>query len=513
VECHVSRLDRKKGDIYRMNNKTPEKSTIGTIGGKTDDVFNEKWKNLVDHSKTKKLVKNYNKKIEKLYGDGNTTLQTGNAQSIGGVDFGDIIYPIYNRASLATMYTMNEIHAACINLLSSCIAGKGYQFLTSEKAYGMKKVLAFAKKPNQLRFGYKLNNLVLDIAKDLSMYHTVQSEIVHDLAGNVHMYRANPRYMFIQPDRDGFGHPIAGKVLSYWQVINGEYSPYMPYVGKDGLVGHRIYESHIQSPLSDYYGEPQYVTALKFMVENDGISEFNRSFFKNGAKPSFALIGTGHTITDGEKASIDAQMAANTGTTNTGKILTLMFGSEKAKIMLQQMSQSFDGSFLEQKKLNDESIMIAHQASSRLLGKSGSGSIGGGSEDYSSIKKYLETVVEEKQSMLEEYINAFLEEEFGVNPQFKLNSIDVMSEKDRAIISGVLFKIEDLYGNRAMDVEGARKYNDQPEKPMSTILTEPVVDDAGGMNTNSSGGVNDGADNLDTNVDATNSSSERIRDA
>ena len=141
----------------------------------------------------------------------------------------------------------------------------------------------------------------------------------------------------------------------------------------------------------------------------------------------------------------------------------MFIGNDKGDIGLTQMSQPFSSSFLDQKRLNDESIMLAHRVSARLLGKSGSGNIGGSSEDYSATKKYLETVVSMRKCMLEDYINIFIEEEFGINPKLNLNNIDIMTEKDKAITSTMLFNATDEFGNRGMDVETLREYNDQKQ--------------------------------------------------
>ena len=77
--------------------------------------------------------------------------------------------------------------------------------------------------------------------------------------------------------------------------------------------------------------------------------------------------------------------------------------------------------------------------------------------------------------MLEDYINIFIEEEFGINPKLNLNNIDIMTEKDKAITSTML-NATDEFGNRGMDVETLREYNDQKQ---IKLLTERINENVG----------------------------------
>ena len=43
------------------------------------------------------------------------------------------------------------------------------------------------------------------------------------------------------------------------------------------------------------------------------------SFFENGAKLSYALLGTGYTLTDSDKTNLDTQIDNITGVGNRGK--------------------------------------------------------------------------------------------------------------------------------------------------------------------------------------------------
>lgn len=490
--------------------KSKVEASISTITSKNigDGVFS-------DENYKKQLNRMYEKQvIEKTdvgqirKGRGDTVLESNIAST--GFSTNNITYPIYNRMALLNLYSKNEVHSACIDLLSNCVAGKGYTFLADKNDPRMKKVIEWAKKPNKLRFGYTLESLLRDLATDLAMYDTIQTEIVTDAVGRPNMYRANPVYMFIEPKKNGDGIPLAGKVNAYWQVINGRNVPYVPYMGKKSTTGHRIYETHIQSPLNDYYGEPSYVIALRYIMENETISTFNREFFENSGKISYALIGTGYTLTDNDQIKLDEQINETTGKGSRGKALVVFLGGDKANIKLEQLSQPFSASFLDQKRLNDESIMLAHRVSARLLGKSGSGNIGGSSEDYSATKKYLETVVSMRKQMLEDYINIFIEEEFGINPKLNLNNIDIMTEKDKAITSTMLFNATDEFGNRGMDIETVRQYNDQKE---SKLKTKPIVterNDDSLINVGESGKVS-GKQDMNIDIDAPNNFDARDR--
>ncbi|NCC88043.1 MAG: phage portal protein [Clostridia bacterium] len=484
-----------------MEKETKDNNSYTAIIGKSK-------KALDDNYATMKKGLNSHNTIKKEAGD--TTQRTDDTAT--GYSTNNVMYPRYNREALKKLYTLNEVHSACIDLKADCIAGKGYKFLADENNEKMKKVIEWAKRPNKLRFGYTLADLLVDLSKDIAMYDTVMTEITRDAFGTPMMYRANPAHMYMQPELDSNNNPIAGKVKAFWQVITGKKSLYLPYNGKESVTkgSHRVYEAHIQSPLSDYYGEPTYVIGLPYITENEAISRFNRAFIQNGAKLSYALIITGQKLTQAEEEKLDDNINELSGEGNQGKMFVGSFGGKDTKVDLVQLSQPFDATFLDQKRLNDESIMLAHRVSARLLGKSGSGNIGGSSEDYSATKKYLETVISMPKTMLENYINMFIEEEFGINPKIQLNTIDIMTEKDKAVSSGILFGMTDEFGNRAMDIESARKYNGLDE---SKLKTELLVN---GENSNSttisvgdSGKPTMPNGTIDENIDAPNNLSAR----
>ena len=86
-----------------------------------------------------------------------------------------------------------------------------------------------------------------------------------------------------------------------------------------------------------------------------------------------------------------------------------------------------------------------------------------------------------------------------------------MTEKDKAITSTMLFNATDEFGNRGMDVETLREYNDQKQKKLSTKRIEADNNNNdNGISVGDSGKISNG-DDMNINIDAPNNLEARDR--
>jgi hypothetical protein len=369
-----------------------------------------------------------------------------------------IIQPTINRYDLAELIKHNETHAACLKVKQYCTTGKGYKFLTDNSLPKMKKIIKWAKNPSG-RFGYTLNNLINDIAYDYFVYEQFFLETVSS-SRNPKLYRADPKTMYVAPKLNRYGMPLVNQIDKYVQLVNNQRgfhaaTEFKPYGGKsENRILHGIIQGGSMSQTDPYYGTPSYLPVIKYIVENSYINEFNTKFFKQGAKPSFAMFITGHELT--EKQTEEFKKTMNTsmiGLENAHKILTLSFPESDSKINFVPLNKGFDGSFMELRLSNRDLITLGHVVAPNLIGISSAKSLGGGSDDIGAMKKFLEIVISTPQKTIEQIINMFIEEEFGIDPQFKLNSIDITNAKDDAIVDQIYFDMMDEMGNRVKDVQ------------------------------------------------------------
>jgi hypothetical protein len=69
----------------------------------------------------------------------------------------------------------------------------------------------------------------------------------------------------------------------------------------------------------------------------------------------------------------------------------------------------------------------------------------------------METVSQPEQKTIVDFINRFIELEFGVNCEFSLNGMNISNEKDDAIIANMYYNMVDEFGNRVLSVNEIRQ--------------------------------------------------------
>lgn len=402
------------------------------------------------------------------------TSDTGTRLSSSGA-----VVPVYDRMQLAKLLDCNEVHNTCINFRANAIAGLGYKFMTDAKEPGMDKIINWAKNPSN-RFGYNLESLLSDISYDFETYNEFFLEVISSNDDPV-IIRANPQKCFVVPKRNNRNKIVAGMIDKYLFMnaygTSSEVIEFKPYSGKSvDSISHNMIHCKMLSQIDDFYGTARYVPVLRYAIENGYISDFNTNFFKNGAKLSYFLAITGQMMTKADKEELERSFISdNQGLERSHKIAVVTTSEQGSDVKLQEMSKGFDGSFMTLRQANGESITLGHQLSPRLIGAPIASGIGGGSENITDMKKFVETVDKPRKKVIETYFNAILEEEFGVNPKMKLNHMDITNAKDDAIIYNIMHNIKDEFGNRAISIEEIRDLMDLSEVVMKSEMVDETM--------------------------------------
>jgi len=158
------------------------------------------------------------------------------------------------------------------------------------------------------------------------------------------------------------------------------------------------------SPLSKYYGVPDWVAEIQTMVGDQEAKRFNREFFENNAMPQYAIIVEGGTLS--ENAREDVRELINNLRKSDGRKVPVLEGEELAdrgidvnadvSIRIEPLTQQGDEdmSFGAFRKLNEHEIAKAHEVPSQLLDRHDATN----SNSDAAIRDFVKEVIEPRQS-------------------------------------------------------------------------------------------------------------------
>ena len=192
------------------------------------------------------------------------------------------------------------------------------------------------------------------------------------------------------------------------------------------LEGHHL---KYYSPMSKYYGEPDYLTQLISIKTTQQADLYNNSFFDNGAKPGMIVSFENSTPSDEQKAAAKQFFGNNfKGVDNAHKSMLFWTGKTKegespAKINFERLDQIEDMSWESLKKVNRDEIIAAHGVPPRLVGVMAAGQLGGGTELIDQLHSFIQTTLNPKIDLLEDFFARI-----GIN--HKVKPLDVTNFKD-----------------------------------------------------------------------------------
>lgn len=397
-----------------------------------------------------------------------------------------IEHPV-NRYGLANLAEVDATHRACIEIKKSMIMGSGWQFLQSGHKTKMLQLKEWIEAPNDNAFE-TFENILENILDDNEVFGDAYIEFVK-LGNRINIYQVSARDIYAQA---AIKNRQMTKEVKRWYQIHPQHEPVEYEVYKKGMsikngvhylvqVSFRTY-----SAKTSFYGVPNYIAGLTAIIENVSIRKFGIAFFDNDARPAIALLITGGMWGDTQKKAIEEYCGRELkGKENAHKLLVLHIEDEKADIEIKEVSKILDGNFLKESEKNRDEIARVHgPIPPKLLGIASGSSIGGGGESIGELKTFIEVVIKWKQRKIEAFFNAFLRIIYNLNfnPMFKLNTIDITSAKDDAVVYSLLSKIVDSEGNAAMNVQEIRRERGMPAKSNPEDIPMPIKSGKDGAN-------------------------------
>ncbi len=337
------------------------------------------------------------------------------------------VVPPVDYSFLAEILHENSWHERCLKVKSRVVAGLGYS-LKNEKVPN--EIAEIIKKPSKgIGFVTMLNNLELDF----QIFGNAYIEVVR-IGNNVEaLYHMPARDIRIKADRSG-----------YVQIPNGIMSKsveFKNFGAKDDKRNiHELIHLKNYSPSSSYYGLPDYLGCVPAITTLTLIAEYNIRYFANGCMADLAIIVEGGDLDEETENKIIEKLKTDiTGLINSHRTLFLSVNNKEVKIRIEKLNDVKDGSFKILKDSSRDEIVSAHGVPPRLAGIVVNGSLGGTNESRGQMETFLEIDIKPRQARLVEVLNQSYEEMYGVNPDFYLYELDIMSygEKITAMSTGV----------------------------------------------------------------------------
>ena len=260
-----------------------------------------------------------------------------------------------------------------------------------------------------------------------------------ELYGNAGLERAGAKSFYLynikgdelRIDKDG----------NIYQVTNDDYKR---------LEGHIL---KYYSPRSHYYGEPDYLSALKAIELNRRADTYNEKFFDNGARPDMAIIYENAEPSAEQLDAFRQFFGSFKGYQNSHNTLILFgsdIGDKDAKIRFEKLGEVEDLSFEKLKKVSRDEIAAAHGLPPRLMGITESSALGGSGELIGQLHQFNEIEIKPKIELIEQFFDS-------IGIKVRLKPIDVTNFKDDGDIVTNLVSTGIISATEAREILGWQK--------------------------------------------------------
>lgn len=165
------------------------------------------------------------------------------------------------------------------------------------------------------------------------------------------------------------------------------------------------------SPLTKYYGIPDWVAEIQTMVADQEAKRFNREFFEYDAMPQYAVLVEGGKLTESSRE--DVRNLVKNLQSREGRRVAVLEAEELAEhgidtegsptITIEPLTQQGDEdmSFVEYRKLNEHDVAKVHEVPPQLIGRMESANRSNSAE---AIRDFIKTVIQPAQERFAERI-------------------------------------------------------------------------------------------------------------
>ena len=180
------------------------------------------------------------------------------------------------------------------------------------------------------------------------------------------------------------------------------------------------------APGFDYYGLPEWISALFYVEMEYRVAKFNASKFENGFIPSGVLNLYGAKTTEEAKPMIDAVKKQFTGTGKNGGLMVQVLRDNTYKAEFVKIEDTSEGAFLELANVSAQAIVSAHRWTMALAGFATKGKLGSNEQIRMEFEIVQNTVIRPiQQLILRKCLNVYMSELAMGNSALKGVTLDI----------------------------------------------------------------------------------------
>lgn len=351
-----------------------------------------------------------------------------------------LVRPPYNFAKLMAIKESHPVHCACIEAKADDIAGQGWHWVAVNEKDNpdttlRDQVQAFLENCNpEVTFQEILRAMWED-------YETLKwciMEVVFDGQGlPCGFYHVPAQTVRAHADGKRFAQLIDGKTRWFKRV--GDPDDYDMDSGdkREGLNDDRKAGTLLvlKKPggRSDYYGIPEYISALGAIIGSQAARDFNIDWFSGRTVPDTVLIVEGADVEESVRENLQAFFSGVGVTRSNHKLAILPIpaaaASQGVKAKFEKLTPDLkDASFRLYRQDNNLEICIAHRVPPYRIGWPVTGSLGGNASEQMD-EFYKSSVIGPSQLMIEHRINSKLLSLFGeLKWRWELNQVDLTDD-------------------------------------------------------------------------------------
>lgn len=399
------------------------------------------------------------------------------------------VLPPFLASEIARYKALDSTYQQCVDIKVNTIVGLGYK-IGSKNADERADIKAFFQTPNR-NFSETFTSIIKNMYKDFET--TKNGYLEYIKSGKTRaIYYLPGKDMYIKPKENANGDLT--REVEYYYYIPMDYTEpvaYVPYPADGKTKDNVRYCIHFREGSQDdiFYGKPDTAHLFDLIKQSYLSDQYNINFFSNGGQPAWAVLITGGKLSKKSYEKIKEFIDNNLkGVANAHKMLFLSVPNEKAKITLVPLSKSIDEQFISLSDKVQFRIALKCGVHPKLLGLSVGGNFGGGSAGISDLKLFIETICQPAQDYIEEIINKFLLNEFGIDCEFNFKVMNIINEKDMAMIANIYWNIMDEFGNHSVEMNEVRKeFLNMKEIVLKTERIDKPKNDSVSIKTNLSG--------------------------
>ena len=337
--------------------------------------------------------------------------------------YGKLISPPLSYSGFDEYQLKSETHSNALEFKRRNISGKGFEFHNIDA--NLKKIKDLKLIANK-RYE-TLYEVINRAVGDYVQYGQAYIEVV-GIDGNTYFYNSKPSPFELILNKSN-NRPLFYK-------FNSESGSSETYISAnyDGGANFRfLYSIKTYNSFSPFFGVPSWISAMQSIDINYAIDTWIESFMSNNARFDFLLVTTGQYLSEKQENKVKSTLTGAKGVENSGKggILSLDSDSDVKLLELNKVDHS---SFLDGKGEYIQQICQAHGLSGHSLGFSKGGKSIAGNEAIGALRKDNEVTIYPMQVKLENDFNRLFYMLFGVNPDMKFKRMDVVSDKEKAVI-------------------------------------------------------------------------------